>query len=237
MKSFFEHRQHSLALPMLRSDSGEWSDSAVPAARTGCGLFQTYRQLLPVSRQTLRGIAEQFQHCLKAWSGKRNIPILDAPQGRHRRAFRSMSHQKSNPDVGILSKKSRELVKLLSAVAKLASTGRSQDMSTRTTRIGLAACLAGAVAPWLLGGTAFAAPDNDLTQVAVIALPASGGGGGHGGGGGGHGGGGGGFYAPGGLNSFDIGFEDPAILTYVPADRPNKAGDDVDTTNNTMTND
>src|SRR5260370_38608404 len=30
-------------------------------------------------------------------------------------------------------------------------------MSTRTTRISLAACLAGAVAPWLLGGTAFAA--------------------------------------------------------------------------------
>src|SRR6266436_6121260 len=33
-------------------------------------------------------------------------------------------------------------------------------MSARTTRISLAACLAGAVAPWLLGGTALAAPDN-----------------------------------------------------------------------------
>ena len=106
-------------------------------------------------------------------------------------------------------------------------------MSARTTR--LAACLAGAIAPLLLGGTAFAAPDNDLTQVAVIALPASGGGGGHGGGGFGHGGGGGGFHAPGGLNSFDIGFVDPAIHTYVLADRTNVAIDVVDTNNNTFT--
>jgi hypothetical protein len=94
MKSFFEHRQHSLALPMLRSDSAEWADSTAPSARTGCWLFSTYRQLHPVSRQTLRGIAEQFQHWLEAWSGKRNIPILDAPQGRHRRALRPISTQK-----------------------------------------------------------------------------------------------------------------------------------------------
>jgi len=58
-----------------------------------------------VSRQTLRGIAEQFQHWLKAWSGKRNIPILDAPQGRRRHALRSISPQKRNPGVGLLSKK------------------------------------------------------------------------------------------------------------------------------------
>src|SRR5260370_12199576 len=91
-------------------------------------------------------------------------------------------------------------------------------MSTRTTRISLAACLAGAVAPWLLGGTAFAAPDNDLTQVAVIALPASTT-----------------PPAPGGINSFDIGFVDPAIHTYVLADRTNKAVDVIDTKNNTFT--
>src|SRR5260370_779998 len=91
-------------------------------------------------------------------------------------------------------------------------------MSTRTIRISLAACLAGAVAPWLFGGTAFGAPDNELTQVAVIALPASTT-----------------PPAPGGLNSFDIGFVDPAIHTYVLADRTNKAVDVVDTKNNTFT--
>jgi hypothetical protein len=35
-----------------------------------------------VSRQTLRSIAEQFQQWVKDWSTTRNIPILDAPQGR-----------------------------------------------------------------------------------------------------------------------------------------------------------
>jgi hypothetical protein len=34
-----------------------------------------------VSRQTLRGIAEQFQQCSKIGSRKRNIPIPDAPKG------------------------------------------------------------------------------------------------------------------------------------------------------------
>jgi DNA-binding beta-propeller fold protein YncE len=99
-------------------------------------------------------------------------------------------------------------------------------MSTRTTRISLAACLAGAVAQWLFGGTAFGAPDDELTQVAVIALPPSSVGGGFGGGGG--------FHARG-LNSFDIGFVDPAIHTYVLADRTNAAVDVVDTKNNTFT--
>jgi hypothetical protein len=36
----------------------------------------------PVSRKTLRGIAEQFQTWLKGWAGKRNIPVMEAPQGR-----------------------------------------------------------------------------------------------------------------------------------------------------------
>jgi hypothetical protein len=39
------------------------------------GFFDTYRQLYPVSRDTLRGIADHFQQWLKAWSAKRNIPV------------------------------------------------------------------------------------------------------------------------------------------------------------------
>src|SRR5215813_5270008 len=46
------------------------------------GFFNTYRQLYPVSRTTLRGIAEQFQAWLKTWAGKRSIPVIEAPQGR-----------------------------------------------------------------------------------------------------------------------------------------------------------
>jgi hypothetical protein len=46
------------------------------------GFFSSYRQLYPVSRNTLRGIAEQFQQWLKGWTEKRKVPVLDAPNGR-----------------------------------------------------------------------------------------------------------------------------------------------------------
>jgi hypothetical protein len=37
--------------------------------------------LYPVSRNVLRGIAEQFQRWLKGWTEKRKVPVLDAPNG------------------------------------------------------------------------------------------------------------------------------------------------------------
>ena len=46
------------------------------------GFFNTYRQLYPVSRRVLRDIAEQFQRWLKEWSEKRDIPVMEALQGR-----------------------------------------------------------------------------------------------------------------------------------------------------------
>jgi len=59
-----------------------WSYAPFQQPERVVGFFNTYRQLYPVSRQTLRGIAEQFQQWLKGWAGKRSIPIVDAPEGR-----------------------------------------------------------------------------------------------------------------------------------------------------------
>jgi hypothetical protein len=39
------------------------------------GFFNSY----PVSRNTLRGIAEESQQWLKGWTQKRKVPVLDAP--------------------------------------------------------------------------------------------------------------------------------------------------------------
>ena len=61
------------------------------------GFFNTYRQLYPVSRHTLRDIAEQFQRWLKGWSEKRNIPVAEAPKGR-RDDFVEAYFRKANPD-------------------------------------------------------------------------------------------------------------------------------------------
>ena len=46
------------------------------------GFFNTYRQLYPVTRYTLRDIADQFQRWVTERAEKRNIPIVEAPKGR-----------------------------------------------------------------------------------------------------------------------------------------------------------
>jgi hypothetical protein len=46
------------------------------------GFFNTYPQLYPVTRHTLRDIADQFQRWVKERAAKRNIPIVEAPKGR-----------------------------------------------------------------------------------------------------------------------------------------------------------
>ena len=44
------------------------------------GFFATYRQLYPVSRDVLRGAAEQFQCWVKDQADKWNAPIVEAPR-------------------------------------------------------------------------------------------------------------------------------------------------------------
>ena len=46
------------------------------------GFFNTYRQLYPVTRYTLRDIADHFQRWVKERAEKRNIPMVEAPKGR-----------------------------------------------------------------------------------------------------------------------------------------------------------
>jgi hypothetical protein len=50
-----------LALSLFRPHSVERVDSAVQQPERVVGFFNTYRQLYPVTRYTLRNIADQFQ--------------------------------------------------------------------------------------------------------------------------------------------------------------------------------
>jgi hypothetical protein len=79
------------------------------------GFFNTYRQPYPVSRNTLRGIAEQFQAWLKAWAGKRNIPVMEAPQGR-RDDFVDPYFHRAKPDEVVVILKAREPARIMTAV-------------------------------------------------------------------------------------------------------------------------
>lgn len=67
------------------------------------------------SRNTLRGIAEQFQIWLKAWAGKRNIPVLEAPQGR-RDDFVDPYFRRAKPDEVVVMLKGREAARIMTAV-------------------------------------------------------------------------------------------------------------------------
>src|SRR5208282_3858232 len=74
-----------------------------------------YRQLYPVSRDTLRGIADGFQQWLKSWSAKRNVPILEAPKGR-RDEFVESYFKGAEPDAVVVVLKAREPARIMAAI-------------------------------------------------------------------------------------------------------------------------
>jgi hypothetical protein len=79
------------------------------------GFFDTYRQLYPVTRDTLRAIAEQFQQWIKGRCAKRNIPILEAPKGR-RDEFVDPYFKGAKPDAVVVVLKAREPARIMIAI-------------------------------------------------------------------------------------------------------------------------
>ena len=96
-----------MALSLFRPHPAEPADSAVPAAGEVVGFFNTYRQLYPVRRYTLRDIGDQFQRWVKERAAKRNIPIVEAPTGR-RDEFVDPYFERAKPDVVVVILKARE---------------------------------------------------------------------------------------------------------------------------------
>lgn len=78
MNSFYQHHKDSIRWHYRCFDRILLNGLIQPFQQPErvVGFFNTYRQLYPVSRNVLRGIAEQFQTWLKAWAGKRNIPVM-----------------------------------------------------------------------------------------------------------------------------------------------------------------
>ncbi len=94
------------------------------------GFFTAYRQLYPVSRDTLRGIADGFQQCLKSWSSKRNVPILDAPKGR-RDEFVEPYFKGAEPDTVVVVLKAREPARIMTAIGDKAANRRHLQFDER----------------------------------------------------------------------------------------------------------
>ena len=60
----------------------------------------------------LSGIADRFQQWLKAWSEKRKVPVLDAPQGR-RDDFVEPYFRGAKPDEVVVVLKGREPARIM----------------------------------------------------------------------------------------------------------------------------
>jgi len=79
------------------------------------GFFNTYRQLYPVTRYTLRDIADQFQRWVTERAEKRNIPIVEAPKGR-RDEFVDPYFERAKPGAIVVILKAREPARIMTAI-------------------------------------------------------------------------------------------------------------------------
>src|ERR1700730_3091022 len=84
MNSFYQHHQDSINWHYRCFDRILLNGLIQPFQQPErvVGFFNTYRQLYPVTRSTLRAIADQFQRWVTERAAKRNIPIVEAPKGR-----------------------------------------------------------------------------------------------------------------------------------------------------------
>jgi hypothetical protein len=84
MNAFYEHHRDSIRFGYRCFDRALLNGLIQPFQQPErvVGFFATYRRLYPVSRDVLRGAAEQFQCWVKDQADKWNAPIVEAPKGR-----------------------------------------------------------------------------------------------------------------------------------------------------------
>ncbi len=122
MNSFYEHHKDSIRFHYRCFDRILLNGLIQPFQQPErvVGFFDTYRQLYPVSRDTLRGIADRFQQWLASWVQRRDIPVLDAPKGR-RDEFVEPYFKGAKPDEVVAVLKAREPARIMIAIGDKAA--------------------------------------------------------------------------------------------------------------------
>ena len=117
MNSFYEHHRDSIDWHYRCFDRILLNGLIRPFQQPErvVGFFNSYRQLYPVTRYTLRNIADEFQHWVKERAAKRNIPILDEPDGR-RDEFVDPYFEHAKPDSVVMILKAREPARIMIAI-------------------------------------------------------------------------------------------------------------------------
>jgi hypothetical protein len=122
MNSFYEHHKDSIRFHYRCFDRILLNGLIQPFQQPErvVGFFGTYRQRYPVSRDTLRGIADRFQQWLASWVQRRDIPVLDAPKGR-RDEFVEPYFKDAKPDEVVAVLKAREPARIMIAIGDRAA--------------------------------------------------------------------------------------------------------------------
>jgi len=114
MNSFYEHHKGSIHWHYRCFDRILLNGLIQPFQQPErvVGFFNTYRQLYPVTRHTLRDIADQFQCWVKERATKHSIPIVEAPKGR-RDEFVDPYFERAKPDAVVVILKAREPARIM----------------------------------------------------------------------------------------------------------------------------
>jgi hypothetical protein len=117
MNAFYEHHQESIRFGYRCFDRILLNGLIQPFQQPErvVGFFNAYRHLYPVSRDVLRGAAQQFQGWVKEQAGKWNAPIVEAPKGR-RDEFVEPYFSGAKPDQVVVILKAREPARIMTAI-------------------------------------------------------------------------------------------------------------------------
>ena len=117
MNAFYEHHKDSIRFGYRCFDRILLNGLIQPFQQPErvVGFFSTYRHLHPVSRDILRGAAEQFQLWVKEQADKWNAPIVEPPSGR-RDEFVDPYFRGAGPDQVIVILKAREPARIMTAI-------------------------------------------------------------------------------------------------------------------------
>ena len=119
MNAFYEHHKDSIRFGYRCFDRILLNGLIQPFQQPErvIGFFSSYREVYPVSRDVLRGAAEQFQGWVKQQADKWGAPIVEAPKGR-RDEFVEPYFKSAKPDRVVVILKAREPARIMTAIGE-----------------------------------------------------------------------------------------------------------------------
>jgi hypothetical protein len=117
MNAFYEHHRDSIRFGYRCFDRILLNGLIQPFQQPErvVGFFDTYRRVYPVSRDVLRGAAEQFQDWVKEQADRWSAPVVEAPKGR-RDEFVEPYFRGAQPDQVVVILKAREPARIMTAI-------------------------------------------------------------------------------------------------------------------------